>query len=135
MVCRTYPIRVQDPPGGGTSGPLSRPIDWGVVSERSGIPREELEQAEITSTTQRKRRVGEFEWDLLRKAAFLNGPTDIALTFADYLSKKNKHARRFEQLQDETIEFIEEIERVAGVPVSLISTGKGERQVIDRRSW
>ena len=36
-------------------------------------------------------------------------------------------AFRFEQLQDKTIEFIEEVERVAGAPVSLISTGLGRQ--------
>jgi hypothetical protein len=44
----------------------------------------------------RTRRVGEFDWVLLRKAASLNAPTDIALTFADYLNVKNRKARRFE---------------------------------------
>jgi adenylosuccinate synthase len=134
MVCRTYPIRVESPPGG-TSGSLSREIDWGIVSQRSGIPRKQLEESEHTSTTHRKRRVGEFDWKLLRQAAFLNGPTDIALTFTDYLSDKNASAIRFEQLQNSTIEFIEEVERVAGAPVSLIATGKGDRHVIDRRAW
>ena len=52
----------------------------------------------------------------------MNGPTNIALTFADYVSVKNRDARRFEQLSEETIRFVEEIERVAGAPVSLIST-------------
>ena len=40
MVCRTYPIRVESPPGG-SSGPLSIEIDWGTVSERSGLAEEE----------------------------------------------------------------------------------------------
>jgi adenylosuccinate synthase len=48
-------------------------------------------------------------------------PTDIALKFADYISIKNRGARRFEQLTDETIRFIEELERVASAPASLIS--------------
>jgi adenylosuccinate synthase len=134
MVCRTYPIRVESPPNS-SSGRFSLEIDWGIVSERSGLPRKQLEDAEHTSTTKRKRRVGEFDWSLLRQAAFLNGPTDIALTFTDYLCSKNASAYRFEQLQDDTIKFIEEVERVAGAPVSLISTGKGERRVIDRRAW
>jgi len=42
-----------------------------------------------------------------------NGPTDISLTFADYLSIHNRAARRFVQLSQPTIHFIEEIERVA----------------------
>jgi adenylosuccinate synthase len=71
----------------------------------------------------------------LRRAAQINGPTDIALTFADYLAAANRKARRFEQLPDETIQFIEEVENVAGASVSLISTYFGYRSIIDRRNW
>jgi adenylosuccinate synthase len=45
------------------------------------------------------------------------------LTFTDYIRKENIQAKRFEQLTPETINFIQEVERVAGAPVSLISTG------------
>ena len=134
MVCRTYPIRVQSPTGK-TSGPMSQEISWAEISRRSGIRVEELRRHEITSTTKRRRRVCEFDWVLLRKAATLNAPTDIALTFTDYLDAKNRDARRFEQLQKDTILFIEEIERVATAPVSLISTRFHARSIIDRRSW
>ena len=48
--------------------------------------------------------------------------TEIALTFADYLDKRNKDARRYDQLRPETILFIEEIERVSGTLVTLICT-------------
>ena len=68
-------------------------------------------------------------------SASLNCPTDIALTFADYLSELNAKARRFEQLQAETIRFIQEVERVAGAPVSLIATRFHFRSIIDRRAW
>jgi adenylosuccinate synthase len=135
MVCRTYPIRVGNPRSNGSTGPLSKEIDWGVVSKRSGIPRAELERVEVGSTTGRLRRVGEFDWSLLRKAVFLNSPTDIALTHTDYVTKKNGEASKFEQLSRKTIEFIEEIERVAGAPVSLVCTGRGDSHVIDRRLW
>ena len=134
MVCRTYPIRVQNPRRG-TSGPLSQEISWEIVSARCQIPAGQLQRTEKTSTTKRKRRVGEFDWLLLKKASALNGPTDIALTFADYLDRRNEDARRYEQLQPETIRFIEEVERVAAAPVSLISTRFDFRSVIDRRSW
>ncbi len=78
--------------------------------------------------------MGEFEWDLVRRAATLNAPTDIALTFADYLGAQNADAWRFEQLTEETIRFIEEIERVTGARVSLISTGfMQHRGIIDAR--
>jgi adenylosuccinate synthase len=134
MVVRSYPIRVQDP-SKSTSGPMSQELTWREIHLRSQVPLSELLKTEKTSTTHRKRRVAEFDWELLRKAASLNGPTDIALTFADYISVKNRDARRFEQLTEETIRFIEEIERVAGAPVSLISTCFESRSIIDRRSW
>lgn len=134
MVCRTYPIRVANAKEG-TSGPLSQELEWQAIANRSGIPLETLEAKEVTSTTGRSRRVGSFDWVQLHKAASLNGPTDIALTFVDYLDPKNKDARRFEQLSSETIQFIEEIENVASAPVSLISTRFDFRSILDRRNW
>lgn len=134
MVCRTHPIRVESPKGF-TSGPMSREIEWDIVSNRSGIPLDDLKRSEKTSTTHRQRRVAEFDWALLRRASALNGPTDIALTFVDYISPNNQNARRFEQLDSKTINFIEEVERVAAAPVSLISTRFGFRSIIDRRAW
>lgn len=134
LVCRTYPIRVQNP-AGGTSGPMSKEISWEEVAKRSGIPLAQLVRTEKTSTTHRQRRVGEFDWAQLRLSASLNGPTDVALTFADYVSKMNQNARRFEQLTPDTLKFIAEIEQVANCPVSLIGTRFHSRSIIDRRSW
>jgi len=103
MAVRTYPIRVQDPdpdptsnpnPALHTSGPIGIELTWEVIAERSGIPVEDLIEAERTTTTNRNRRVAEFDWTLLRKASSLNGPTDIALTFADYISIANRALRR-----------------------------------------
>jgi adenylosuccinate synthase len=130
MAVRTYPIRVE-----GNSGPMENELNWQIISDRSGIPLDELLAAERTTTTDKKRRVAEFDWNLLRKAASLNGPTDIALTFADYITIENRKARRFEQLTDPTLRFIEEVERVASAPVSLITTRFDARSIIDRRAW
>jgi adenylosuccinate synthase len=129
MIVRTYPIRV-----GGNSGPLKSELNWEEVERRSGLTG--LAEKERTSKTNKLRRVGEPEWDLLRRAAVLNAPTDIALTFADYLGTQNAEAWRFEQLTQETIQFIDEIERVTGARVSLISIGfMQHRGIIDRRDW
>lgn len=62
--------------------------------------------------------MGEFDWELLRSAAELNGATEIALTFADYLDVRNQETRRYDQLQPGTILFMAEIERVSGTPVT-----------------
>ena len=87
MVCRTYPIRVENPKGG-SSGPMSQEISLETIAERSGIELADLKKTEQTSTTGRNRRIGEFDWGLLRQASLLNLPTDIALTFTDYLTSK-----------------------------------------------
>ena len=130
VVCRTFPIRV-----GGPSGPMSLEIGYEELSARSGIPIDELKTTEKTTTTKRQRRLAEFDWEQLRRSVLLNGPTDIALTFVDYLSIKNREAFRFDQLTLETLRFVEEVERVSGQPVTLISTNFNWRNVIDRRSW
>lgn len=134
MVCRTYPIRVRSP-SGATSGHMSQELSWKELSSRSQIPLKELRQAEKGSVSGKQRRVAEFDWAMLRRACQLNAPTDIALTFTDYLSIDNRNARRLEQLTEDTIRFIEEVERVAGAEVSLISTRFHPRCIIDRRHW
>jgi adenylosuccinate synthase len=134
MTSRTYPIRVADPKSG-TSGPMSQPLSWAEIARRSGLNLSRLRKAERTSTTNRRRRVAEFDWALLQRAALLNGATDIALTFVDYIHADNQHARRFEQLTPATMRFVEEVERVSRAPVSLISTRFHPRCIIDRRQW
>jgi adenylosuccinate synthase len=133
MVVRSYPIRV-----GGPSGYMTTPISWEEIEQRADLPEGALSKRELTSKTRTLRRVGEFEWDLVRKAALLNAPTDIALTFADYLAAENREAWRFEQLSKDSLRFIDELERVTGARVSLISVGfeqYSQRILIDRRDW
>lgn len=145
MVVRPTPIRVADPEGmeGRTSGTLKHNTTFLDVAREAGLSGEELLKYEKTSTTKRDRRVGWFEWEQYRQACALNAPTDIVLAFADYLDIKNRMARRFELLTAKTIKFIEELERVAQAPVSLINTrfprgdeAQGDlRTTIDRRNW
>jgi len=130
MVCRTYPIRV-----GGPSGPMKNEISRKEISRRSGVSYYEIKKTEKTSTTKKVRRIAEFDWEQLQRSMILNGPTEIALSFVDYLDVENRNARRFEQLTPDTIRFIEEVERISGVPVSLISTRFDYRSIIDRRAW
>jgi adenylosuccinate synthase len=142
LVVRTTPIRVGNP-ADGHSGFIKHETDFETIAKEAGLPPEETKANEITSTTRRNRRVGWFDWEQYRKACALNAPTDIVLTFADYIARDNQTARRFEQLSQDTIMFIEELERIAHAPVSLISTRfpRGEetkldiRNIIDRRNW
>lgn len=141
VVARRYPIRVQNPEGG-TSGPFAVPdkyfepdISWKEVSRRSKIPESELVKKEMTTATNRHRRVAEFNWALFRKACELNTATDVAFTFSDYIHVNNRDARQFDQLTEETRKFIEKMERCSGVPVSLIATNFDFRAIVDRRKW
>lgn len=131
MVTRTYPIRV-----GGNSGPFfSKEIDFETIANRSGKDLSLLKSSEKTTTTKVQRRIAEFSWTLFRKACELNSPTDIALTFTDYFSKGNENVRRYDQLTEQTRQFIEELEMCSGVKVSLVSTCFDYRAIIDRRNW
>jgi adenylosuccinate synthase len=145
LVIRPTPIRVGDPPNNaeGTSGELKHEVQFRDIAEQAGLDPDTVSKLEVGSRSRKQRRVGWFEWDNFRNACMLNSPTDIVLTFADYIDAENQNARRFEQLSERTIKFIEELERVGQAPVSLINTRfpRGEedrldlRTVIDRRSW
>lgn len=76
MVCRTYPIRVA-----GNSGPMKNEITWDVLSERLG---KDI-TPEKTTVTHKIRRIAEWDNDLFEQSWILNNPTQIALTFADYI--------------------------------------------------
>ena len=129
MVTRTYPIRV-----GGTSGEMDNELEsTDIVADRAGLPRESIASTEIGSVSGKKRRMAEFSMEQVRRAAILNGATAVALTFADYLGVENTTASSYAELTSATRGFIEEIERVTGVPVTLVSTRFHADGMIDRR--
>lgn len=126
MVIRTYPIRVY-----GNSGPMYGETTWDIVSRSAGM-KEKIE--ERTTVTNRVRRVGQFDWRLLGKAAMANMPTDIALMFADYIDNEvNRGAKTYEDLSPAVRNMVERIETIAGAQVTLIGTGPDIAQMIDRR--
>lgn len=130
MVVRTYPIRV-----GGPSGWMGRTLEWQDIASRSGIPEDELLRAEKGTVSNRLRRIAEFDWAQLRRVAELNGATEIALTFADYLGIDNRQATSFSELNARTQEFIRRVDRVAGVPVTMVSKDFAVDAVIERGPW
>ena len=81
VVARTLPIRVANPDTGpGTSGPFypdSQEIRWQDI----GIDPAQ----ERTTVTKKVRRVATFSAQQLREAVRINGATEVAITFADYL--------------------------------------------------
>lgn len=76
MVCRTYPIRVH-----GNSGPMKNEITWDEIVDYNGKPI----KPEKTTVTKLERRIARWDQDLFNQSCLLNAPTEIALTFADYI--------------------------------------------------
>lgn len=129
MVTRTYPIRV-----GGNSGPMMNEINFATIAERSGVPEEDITGTEVGTVSGKKRRIGEFDWEQARRSAILNGATDIALTFADYIDASNKSVAEYDMLTAETKTFVQDVERVTGARVTWITKDFGpDAIVIDRR--
>ena len=76
MVCRTYPIRVH-----GNSGPIREEIKWDEIKDKDGNPI----TPEKTTVTKKVRRIAKWDDGLFKQSCLLNEPTEIALTFADYI--------------------------------------------------
>lgn len=122
LVCRTYPIRVA-----GNSGPFaagSEEIEWGDI----GIDPEK----ERTTVTKKIRRVATFSMEQVQEAAAVNGATEIALTFADYLDPDIRGAwvPVGDGAYPAVTKLIKEVERATGIPVTMVGTGP--HTVIDR---
>lgn len=126
LVCRTYPIRVASPTDGdGTSGPFyhdSEETSW----EALGID----PQTERTTVTKKVRRVATFSLDQIAEAAMINGATEIALTFADYLDPRiaglsSRDSGVWTTLEDypDVNDMVWSIMDELDIPVTMIGTG------------
>jgi len=126
MVVRTYPIRVA-----GNSGPMGADeIDWPTVPKRCGAPEGII--TELTTVTKRVRRVSEFNEEMVVRAVKANRPSAIALMFADYIDWKNHGVNKYENLTSSAKRFIDKIQELTGVPVTLVGTGPDITHMVDR---
>ena len=112
MVIRSYPIRVP-----GNSGPLPREITWDEVTRRSGSS-EPLE--EFTSVTQARRRVGEFDPDIVKRAIRANSPTAIYLNHVDYVDIS---CRDRQHLTQKALKFVNDVQSLIDHKISFIGLG------------
>jgi adenylosuccinate synthase len=116
LVARTYPIRVA-----GNSGPLEEELTWAEISKRTGKKVEER-----TTVTNKIRRIGRWDSKLFIKAVRLNGPTEVAITFMDYLYPRDTGKVVMDDLSKAAQEFIDFIETLsAPARVRYIGTGPG----------
>jgi adenylosuccinate synthase len=118
LVARTYPIRVA-----GNSGPLYRETDWRSL----GLA------PEVTTVTNRIRRVGFWDQDLVAEAILANGGpapnVNLALTMLDYLVPEIAGKTT---LDSETAAILDRIQEELSVAVELVGTGPAT--VVDLRT-
>jgi adenylosuccinate synthase len=123
MVCRTYPIRVA-----GNSGPMHNEITWTQLNRRLG----KHGVTEQTTVTKKTRRIAEWDEELVLRAITLNAPTDLAITFLDYIAPEDEGKEDFDSLSDTSKRFIEYVEALTGLPVTLCGTGGDHWSVINK---
>ena len=144
LVIRPYPIRVgnviEDGHEVGNSGgcyPDQKEITWEEVGHAAGYPEAEigmLRARELTTVTRRVRRVYTFSKTQLQHAATINGATCIALNFANYIDYNVHGSNSFKSITPKVREFVDMVEDVAQLPVTLIGTGPRIDNVIDLES-
>ena len=125
VVFRTFPIRV----AGQQAGPLKDEIDWEQLRSESGYP---YDIAEMTSVTNKVRRVGRFDWDLAKGAVTVNRPTRLAINGLDYLSYKNKGAPDWTSLSSEAKQFVLRLEATLETSASYFGSGPSLREIFPR---
>ncbi|WP_309493476.1 adenylosuccinate synthetase [Candidatus Hecatella orcuttiae] len=100
------------------------------------LPPSEAEKrgwSETATVTGRTRRVAPFNVELAKRSVKLNGATQIALTKMDALYPECRGAKKLDQVPLEGRRFLQKIEDLLGVPVTLVGTGPDLEDVIDLR--
>ncbi|MBI5254862.1 MAG: adenylosuccinate synthetase [Burkholderiales bacterium] len=112
LVIRAFPIRVP-----GNSGPLPLETSWDAIAERGQF---DSRFSEMTSVTQRERRVAEFDADIVRAAIRANAPTKIFLNHVDYADRVAAESLR---LTPSAVELTLRIQQQLGRKVDYIGLG------------
>ena len=118
LVCKAYVTRVG-------AGPLEGEIGFEEAKRRGWD--------EYGTVTGRQRRAAPFNHKLAKRAAMINGATQLAITKLDIMYPQCKGVSSYDDVPDEAKAFIAEIEEKVGLPVTLIGTGPGVEEIIDRR--
>jgi adenylosuccinate synthase len=112
LVLRTFPIRVA-----GDSGPLIGETTWGEVEASSGS---RTKLREFTSVTNKLRRVGRFDPNVVRQAIRANRPTRIVLNHVDYVDADLLEQKR---LSPKAVDFVADVGEAIGQRVTDVGTG------------
>ncbi|MCK5046802.1 MAG: adenylosuccinate synthetase, partial [Candidatus Heimdallarchaeota archaeon] len=85
------------------------------------------------TVTGRERRSAPIDFDVARKAIRLNGATQIALTKLDIIYPEIAGADTADSLTPKALEFIANVEKETGIPVTFVGTGPEAEALIDLR--
>ncbi|MFC1803463.1 adenylosuccinate synthetase [Thermoproteota archaeon] len=118
LVCKAYVTRVGE-------GPLEGEVSYEEAKKRGWD--------EYGTVTGRQRRAAPFNYALAKRAAMINGASQIAVTKLDILFPECTSSDDYESLSNEAKAFLDEIEEKVGLRVTLIGTGPGVKELIDRR--
>lgn len=106
-VVRTFPIRV-----GGPSGPLPGEVNWDwMKSATNGY----VTTPERTTVTNKERRIARFDWESFYNMLEETTPTELAVTFLDYIDPPSAGANSYEDLSVNAKGFLKTISEVATV--------------------
>ena len=119
VVFKSYVTRV------GT-GPLAKELSLEEAEKKNW--------SEFGTVTGRQRRAADFDFDLARRAIMLNGATQISITKLDVLFTDCAGKTSFDELSEDAKSFIKNIENELNTPVTIIGTGPGIDDVVDRRN-
>ncbi len=105
------------------------PLD-GELPEEEVVRKGLVEKGTVTGRT---RRVAPFNLKLAKKAVVLNSATQAAVTKLDKLFPNVYGIKEWNKLPTEVRRWIDEVEAVLGIPITLIGTGEEVEHMIDRR--
>jgi len=90
--------------------------------------------AEFGTVTGRARRIGYWDPKMARYSAMINGATEAAITGLDRIDPAVTGVHEYEKLTEPVRRFIEQAEKDAGIPFTLLSTGPGQNDIVDLRN-
>lgn len=104
-------------------------LSWDEIRRRSGMP-EDMFLEERTTVTNRVRRVFEVDWERLDRMSRVCRPTEIALTFADYIDWSAFGHRSTDCLSGKIYDFVDNLEKYTGAPVTMLKTGPADSHMV-----
>jgi adenylosuccinate synthase len=111
LVIRAFPIRVA-----GDSGPLPNETTWDEIALQAGLPKGHYER---TTVTQKVRRVGRFDPEIVKRAIAVNEPTRVVLNHLDYVHVSVRKGEFNARVRN----FVSWVEQSIGRPIDWVGTG------------